>query len=412
MGFVGDALGAVFKGVGNVIHAVAHGIAKVVTGIVKVIADIFQHISKNLAGIIKVLFVAVTAYMGAAAISGASSSGGASSGAGSLFGKLKGFVVGMGAKFDKFLDFIHFDTLSRVNNVAQLVSKDYRQMMGKVYGSIAEYSEALGLGANYLPLLLENARAVVLDVSSSLGRSYDMCEIVWLQELSNWSKRVNKVGVKYKNRPELLIQDINDWIIKPHVDDKAAATSTVFRTVDGLLDTTEDVVNKVVKTRNDIGKLVHDLPGFIRKDIEPKIRAVTKQFDDFISYKYRPAIEAVNELLAVVDRRVDATRGHLVDLVDRLKRPGDILADIDNLSYDESRIQKLKVATVVSEGRDLVSSEVVKNYKPLVMEMKSISRLLSVELPEVSWAVGESVTPIRTPQRAMSGANTWFVGDY
>ncbi|GAH42119.1 unnamed protein product, partial [marine sediment metagenome] len=99
---------------------------------------------------------------------------------GSLWAKIKGWIKVIQAGLDAFLTAIHYDTLHAIHRIAYLTSKDYRETMNKVYNEISKASESLGLGPYYLQLFLQNARGLILAVSTSFGRSYDMAEMEWL----------------------------------------------------------------------------------------------------------------------------------------------------------------------------------------------------------------------------------------
>jgi len=70
------------------------------------------------------------------------------------------------ASYNMFLEAIHYDTLLKIHEIAYIVSGDYRVQVNKIYGRIAEVSEALGLGAQFINLALRNARAITLDAVS------------------------------------------------------------------------------------------------------------------------------------------------------------------------------------------------------------------------------------------------------
>lgn len=118
------------------------------------------------------------------------------------------------ASYNMFLEAIHYDTLLKIHEIAYIVSGDYRVQVNKIYGRIAEVSEALGLGAQFINLALRNARAITLDVNASIGRFYDIGEIAWMKNLSGFLESWNdSVTVQHYNETGVwLTEDYTDKI--------------------------------------------------------------------------------------------------------------------------------------------------------------------------------------------------------
>ncbi|GAI32621.1 unnamed protein product, partial [marine sediment metagenome] len=192
MGFIADVAGAIFDVIGSIVEAVVDVVASVISAVVNFISDNIILVALIAAGVFclyyygfavmmadlalecELLALANISYMEIGAYA------------------LGEFVASIGICMGSFLDAIHFTTLLQVHQIAYILSGDYREMMSHVYNEIAEVSGALGLGSGYLILLHRNARNVILDVSGMMGRSYDVAEITWLQQYSDYLKKFNE----------------------------------------------------------------------------------------------------------------------------------------------------------------------------------------------------------------------------
>lgn len=330
----------------------------------------------------------------------------------STFASIAGAVGAVATSFKTFLDVIHFKTLLRVHQIAQLLSKDYRQMVNKVYSEVSKYSEALNLGAHFIPLVLENTRAIVLDVSAMTGRSYDLGQVAWLRELNEWAKKAEDTGERYKNHPELVLQDINDWIVKPNIDTKGQIVGNIFSTLENVIEITDELAKDALNLSEDVEKFIHDLPEDIRKEINPKILEITSKVTDFIVKDYGPTVGTIKDIQQILNKDIDEQKGKLGDIVDRLLRPGDYLQEVYDLPEHEWTAQQAKVAEVVYRHEEPVDDMVAQVMPPQIMELARIVSTLKLTLEKVAWHTPEIETPVRKAISEIDKSMTWFSGDY
>lgn len=311
-----------------------------------------------------------------------------------------------------FLDAIHFQTMMKVHNIAYTLSADYRNFVNRIYKQISLYSEAIGLGPHTVTLLLRDARDIVLDTSNMLGRSYDLSEISWLGTFNDTMQKIADRTDVYRDNPERIFTDIDLWVTRPHADLRAGTMSNVLTFVGRSVEEIDKIVTGVDRVRDDIGSLIHHLPDDIRKYVEPMLEPIFEKYDEFIEVDYRPAMTKIDEIIEVLSEEKDQIRGDMGDLLDRLKKPGDYISEIDAFPDDERIPQEVIVGDIA--GR--VAREEIEAFDEvdadLIIELHKRRSILEKEYPPPEWFVGEVVTPHRPADVDVEPRKTWFVGDY
>lgn len=312
----------------------------------------------------------------------------------------------------EFAEIIHFDTIMSVHSLATLVSSDYRAFISEAMGEVASFSAALNLGASFIPLAIENSRKLVLDVSASLGRPYDLGQITWLEEFNGWAKKVAEVGQKYKDNPGAVLSDLDDWINIPYTNAKASAFRTFLNTVRDNVDKVTEQVERVDTIRQDFVKLALDMPEFIRKHYEPQIRRIDKSMADFIYRDYKPYTEMLARAYDTLDRDVEKHKTELSDIAQRLTRPGTLVDGINQLPPQEQHKEKVKLSRAVNYANSETASLIRVATENIEMSLKKTRDALNISPPQPAWVVEEVELPANKPIEQIDPRNTWFVGDY
>lgn len=318
----------------------------------------------------------------------------------------------IGSQWKAFTEFIHLETLLKLHSVATIFSSSYRNMINNIYSQISKVSSKLGLGAHTINLLLRNARAIVLDTSTMLGRPYDIAEVQWLGDMSNFLKLMESRAELYKKHPEELMYDLDNLIISKAADAKASAMQTVFATIDNTVNTVTEIAMGIDKVNDDIKDLVSGLPESIRTKIEGYTLPITSKVDNFINNKYLPKVSEINDALSLVVDSQNTYTNKFNGLVERIKRPASYIKEIDSLPGQEKTEQENILGEIAGRSRARIFEPVKYEVIELEKHMQSVVELKEgIEEPN-PWDVGESNITNPLPQTEQGKETTWFVGEY
>jgi hypothetical protein len=322
------------------------------------------------------------------------------------------YVLTIQEGFAAFLEVIQFDLILTVHEIAYLVSEEYREMITAVWREISEVSKALGFAPEVLNLAFRNSRALVLSASALMGKSYDIAEITWLNSFNEYMEEFAALAHKYENDPAALYYDLDKWLIKPAVNVAADMSRTILQTMKDVIGTLDITLTKINEFRTDIDKLIAGMPSAIRVEMLPLIKPLEKAFDEFILYNYEPTMEAVKGLTDKITEGLNTHEERMGSLVDRLKKPGDYLGEIDRLSYEERLEQEDRVSEISTRPyrRQIEVGEVRAQTE--FEEFLKMLEALKVEITPPPYHVEEAPGPIRPALAPAVPRNTWFVGDF
>lgn len=434
MGVLGAIAGAIAGAVATAATAVVSAVVSVITWVVGIIGEIISVIGAVIGEVVGAVVEAATAVYeflsGAvsaitgtvagdyAVVAGETISTASMYGyyVGSMavyyWGAISAYVSTIYSVASSLYNTLHLSTVMKVHNIAYLVSDDYRSTVNKIYDEIGEVSRVLGYGSEFLGLVIRDARNVVLDVSAIAGRKYDLGEVAWLQELNRYFNKFAATAEKYRANPGQVFWDVDHWLVKPNIDTKASIMQAIYVNLMNVTEALEGTVQFVSKLRDDVSKLIEDLPEFIRKEVEPIIGPIIAGFDEFISDTYKPTMATFNSVMATLNEQQKRATTSVDGLIDRLKRPGDYLSEIDRLPKAERDRQVKKVADIATEPYVQQAREVSESMRPRIYRLAKITAALKREFPPVEWAAGELTTPSRPAKTPVAPRETWFVGDY
>jgi len=322
------------------------------------------------------------------------------------------FVGSLGVSFRAFLAAMHFSTLVGVHKLALLVSVDYRNAIRQVYSEITRVSSALGFGPYFLVLAMQNTRNLILDVSTSMGMRYDLAEVQWLGAFQGYLKDFAGASYRYKNNPEAVFFDLARWVEKDALDKKGAFIEGVVRGVERTVEAVEGIVEQTVVIRDDLDRLIKQLPDSIRVQIQPYIQPVIQKFDDFIADNYDPYKEEIDRIISKIESLQGTQRNKMFLLVDRLKRPGSYLLEIDKLEEWDRVDQERKVSDIATRqlGRDI--NEMQPHIGIVSAELEKITKAMEyISLIPLDMPV-ELEAPVRPAYVKAKERETWYIGDY
>lgn len=332
--------------------------------------------------------------------------------AGQYIANVSGWIEDFQVLYAAFSSAIHLDTLIKVHALAMIVSSDYRAVWNQIYGRLAKISAALGFSAEFVTLALRNARAIVLDVTSFMGYSYDMAELTWFNLFVDYMDEFGKKAESYSKDPEAFLNDVDQWLVKGAIDTKSAFQLTLLTSLENVVDMTTDTVGKVVTIRDDLGKLVSDLPEFIKDEVGPALDGILDPFDDWISETYTPVVDKLEGVVSVLSQDMIDTKVLADQVVDRLLHPGTLLEHVDLLEGAEKETEEGKIAEVATRQTRTEIDTMNEDKAELETRLKDKIDSFHVRALKPFWNVPERTNVGKSEAEIINTGRTWFSGDH
>lgn len=243
-----------------------------------------------------------------------------------------------------------------------LVSASYRNVSNSIYRRVATFSEVIGMGAGFLPNALQVARAASFRTSIAIGKNYSLAEATWLYDLRSLLSLMQRYPTAYADNPIRIYNDINDLIIIPGSNAVATVQLSIFTRIEGVLNAFSEVFEAIADVQDSLEDYKAIVPELIRQRIKPLVDEVRTEFTNWQNTIYKPDLRNVKERSELLKVRLESTIAELHYYADVLKRPGDLLLTVDNLSTISRLDQENKVADVATRRDKRVTTAWMDEY--------------------------------------------------
>ncbi len=316
------------------------------------------------------------------------------------------------SSFMQVLEAIHFKIILQIHQIAYLVSDDYRGMLNRVFGQFQEVAVALGMGADFINLALRNTRNLVLDVSATMGKRYDLSEVVWMSSLSDFMKDFERRYERYSRNPNELLWDLDQAMSRPGIDVKAGVMQAIISGTQGALTLVKETAESLTIIKSDVMRLFTDLPDALKRDWMTHVNAINKWIDDFMRLTYDPLTKGLEKSFAVVGIELDKRKQEMSVVTQRLRRPGRYIKEVTTLPETE-QIEDLRDMNEISTRAALADLEDINMgmEKEIAGLFQPLPEITPIPAPEMK--IEPKITAISTPEKPkLIPRKTWFVGEY
>lgn len=312
----------------------------------------------------------------------------------------------------KILDKIHFDTILKVHRIATIVSVDYRNFIGQMYGKLAEMSKALGVGAETLSLMTQSARVLILDTAALAGKPLHEGELDFLLVMGKQFEGIAKGAEFYARMPHALFDRFETRVYGPQLEKRSEIMGGFGRTINTALDYAESTVEKTDEIIDDLFELGQSIPGQIGDAIVDAVAPIKKKFTDFQTDVWEPFKAQSEGVLTQLGLDRDLVRKDTQNIIDRLKSPADYLLEIDKLEAPERLKEEWKIGALAARSYADETAANTVDINVVRQNLAVIAAIMATPGKPPAWYVGEEkgilISPVYTPGEATS----WFRGDF
>lgn len=314
-------------------------------------------------------------------------------------------------KIQRFLEIIHFDIIIGVHRLAYMTSSDYRNMTRRLWSAISQASQVMFGNAQYLHIILQNTRSMILVTSAAMGKTYDLAELSWMQQGNKVLTQISKNAKYYGDHPEMLLEEIDKMILRPSVDLRAYLQQSVLSSLTGIGEGLNGTIQRVGTAIDDIDRLDTTFETRAKAAFEPVKSEIMGEFDSWKEEKLQPVIDNMTTDLAGVAGDLGVAQSEILAAKEALKRPGDLLAAMGLLSVNEQAEQHKKIENVVSSiykreiREDLVE---MRENKPKLLTAPDIE---DVAAKPPDWFIEGLPEADKKPFRDFEKQRAWNMGE-
>lgn len=406
-------IGRIFEAIANIIHSIIKAIASAVEWIGKQIKKFFEGIGKwiVLGGFLLLFFA--PGLMGALLLGVktiVSSIGAFVWNAGKwVFTNAIASIKWLGGIFQSFLQAIHFKELLTMHKMAMILSKDYREMMNKVYKQISEFSYEVFGTTEMLHLLIQGSRQMIYSMSSAVGYPVDIAELEFIQTMDETLQKISERAEDYADNPELIFDDIAEWVYHPLGDKYSTINQGFVLALEGVINGVDGVAQQVFLINHQTQQMVSYLPSPLRGKVEDILEPLDKRISTFQYDIYEPKMGELDRALHHSQAAQEKNSREMSSLTQRLINPADYLTELDDLDMEERDREKRKIDISLNEPfdrdieeldiaiekeveADIEAKEIIpepKTAPPDFLELEPGKKKILVARQRTGWNVGD-----------------------
>jgi len=162
----------------------------------------------------------------------------------------------------------------------------------------------------------------------------------------------------------------------------------------------------------DVAKLHEDLPAFVKNQIPDPGTVFWDNMSTFLTNHYNPTIAALQGEVNRWEADLLTSQAVVENLVDQLRKPGDLIAKIDQLPEHERADQDIILADFSNRRLSRLVDSLTPNFT-LSREKLAVNARIPIPPPTVAPALSYEPQSGSVPGIGPSAQRgSWFVGDY
>lgn len=327
------------------------------------------------------------------------------------FAAVKWGITNLASTFQSFMQAIHFKELLQFHKIALILSKDYRDMMNKVYKQISDFSNQVFGNAEMMHLLLQSSRQLIYSLSATVGAPVDIAEIEYVQYLDLALQKIGDNAERYRDNPESVLDDMAEWVYSPITEKYSEVNRGFIQTISGLVEGVDAVAKEVFTINEQTQAVVSYLPQPLRGTLQDALSPIDKRITDFRYDIYEPRMSELEHVINQADKTAWQNRDNISALTDRLINPVDYIKEL-NLKPPKVRFpEKVDLRETINEDIIQGEREDTKYLDTVIEEIDLSKAAAGIPLPEPPPAPAEMKLEPKEPEKLPSTPG-WFVGDY
>jgi hypothetical protein len=286
----------------------------------------------------------------------------------------------------------------------------FNEVWNNIMNKISEVSKAIGWGVDGAHHLLNviNSGVDLYSITTGKDQSYAYTEKYKHLDTVLHSYSAELKG--WQEHPGTLFSAFGDRFTSWYYARADKEQSKLRTKITEVGEKTELALTSVGEISSELLALRNDMPAFIAKNLPQGLWDSLARFDTAINDRILPQLQAINDKIDELNAVLDAQRKKAAELADKIAHPGDMLADIENLSEYARKDQYDKIDYATSQK---LREENEVDYAAIEGDLSEFSK--------VAAALAQAPAPLSFMQLELPGKSpgivaepreTWFVGDY
>lgn len=291
-------------------------------------------------------------------------------------------------------------------------SPTYRNEIDKLRRGVMKLSAALGYGVHFIQHMLFASKAIVYGSMSLFGVENGPKEFEFIQRQIEVLQRIEDKFNDYALRPELLIRDIEKYILEPYSESSSKLMFTLLSAVDGIAVKLDTSIGKFDKLNMEFGSFINSFPADVDVRIKNDWVAWNTRWDGFYLGEWQPGFALHQSELDLHGQRLGRNEMKQAGTEERLEHPGVYLSEMEE---DPESIRFAQEDYINDVANRPTERQVAKSDPALENEERANRDIIDGGFtpPPTPALLQLEPSSYKTPSIGKQAPRkTWFVGDY
>lgn len=322
------------------------------------------------------------------------------------------FFAEIKGKLANAAEVIQLRAVLAIQRVAVTLLPEYREQMVRIGNAFAALSEQLGIGTNFVNMCSLLISTTLNSTYQLLGFNTDARAILVMNEISNFTARLDARFYEYYQNPGQILSDIEQEIILPNQKTTDPAVTDFWTTVNNTAAVAQKTVEVIDELEKNIQNVIDATPDAVQEVLNERIQPIFDEYDGWRDNFINPAVDGVLQSINILENNGLITTEKVRDINFQMLFPADLLGQIFNLPDDVAKEQNTYIYNIVNHATDkLLEEDVDLTNQKLEAIMNGINQLYEGEIEEEVSEFTKETFQVQKYEPTLDRVS-WFVGEY
>lgn len=322
------------------------------------------------------------------------------------------FFAEIKGKLANAAEVIQLRAVLAIQRVAVTLLPEYREQMVRIGNAFAALSEQLGIGTNFVNMCSLLISTTLNSTYQLLGFNTDARAILVMNEISNFTARLDAKFYEYYQNPGQILSDIEQEIILPNQKTTDPAVADFWTTVNNTAAVAQKTVEVIDELEKNIQNVIDATPDAVQEVLNERIQPIFDEYNGWRDNFINPAVDGVLQSINILENNGLITTEKVRDINFQMLFPADLLGQIFNLPDDVAKEQNTYIYNIVNHATDkLLEEDVDLTNQKLEAIMNGINQLYEGEIEEEVNEFTKETFQVQKYEPTLDRVS-WFVGEY
>jgi len=303
-------------------------------------------------------------------------------------------------------------TIFQIHKIVAALWPKYREAYERLLTRVSEASAAIGWGVDGIGHLMNAAVGGINVLGGLMGKNFHLTSFEFMERGNDLIQTMSRMFDSLEADPGkwlTILFENNNMITHRNTENWWKNTSDWI--TEGL-DRAEEALQGVSGIISEVQSIQNNMPEVVRQNIPIGLWLGLSSAQTTINDVLLPRVTDAQRQLEQINNVIGTYSEKFTDIAHRLRHPGDMLSEVDNLYPWQQQSQLNQIDDVTSREFDFWTEEERSEIQHDLDDFDRIDRALSAPTPEPGFMSLEAVNGKSLRGIEVEYQETWMIGGY